>query len=266
MAAGLGSRFGGVKQIVRVGSGGEAILDFSIKDGKAAGFGDVVVIVRTDIEQDVRRHVAELHGDMPVTYVRQDDLGPPRKKPWGTMHAVISAAEAVSGSFAVINADDYYGPSSFQLAAECVTAIEAGQAANIAFELGRTVPPTGTVTRGVVAVADGFLTAIVETDGCEWFSDGTLSAGGAIVPPSTPVSMSLWCFHHSVLDDFGERWEAFYGANSEDPKAECQLPTVVGELMAAGRIQVKVVSSTEQWIGITNPDDFELAKKALAGR
>ena len=78
--------------------------------------------------------------------------------------------------------------------------------------------------------------------------------------------MNLWCFHRSVFDDFGERWEAFYRANSEDPKAECQLPTVVGELMAAGRMQVKVVSSTEQWIGITNPDDFELAKKALAGR
>ena len=266
MAAGLGSRFGGVKQIARVGPQGEAILDFSIKDGQAAGFGDTVIIVRSEIEQDVRAHLAELHGDLPITYIRQDDLGPPRRKPWGTTHAVLSAVKALQESFAVINADDYYGPSSFQLAAKCVTTIGEGEAANVAFELGHTVPPSGAVTRGVTAVAGGYLTAIVETDDCQWLDDGTLSAGGEIVPHSTPVSMNLWCFHHSALADFGERWETFHRAKGEDPKAECQLPTVVGELMAAGRMRVNVVSSTEQWIGITNPDDFELAKKALVSR
>jgi NDP-sugar pyrophosphorylase family protein len=255
-----------VKQIARVGPRGEAILDFSIVDGLAAGFGDVVVIVRTEIEDDVRQHLAQLHGEVPIRYVRQDDLGPPRQKPWGTLHAVMSAAPAVSGPFAVINADDYYGPSSFVLAAECLDGIEAGLAANVAFELGRTVPPAGAVTRAVTAVADGYLSAIVETDGCERLADGTFSAGGELVPPTTPVSMNLWCFDHSALDDFDERWHAFYQLNAGDPKAECQLPTVVGELMAADRMKVKVVASTEQWIGITNPDDFELAKKALADR
>ena len=266
MAAGLGSRFGGVKQLARVGSGGEAILDFSIKDARRAGFGDVVLIVRSDIEDDVRDHIAEQHGDLDVRYVRQDDFGPDRDKPWGTLHAILSGAKAIDGPFAVINADDYYGPSSFDMAFECVSSLEAGVAANVAFRVGHTVPPSGAVTRAVTKVEEGYLTAIVETDGCERLADGRFSAGGEIVSSETPVSMNLWCFHQSVLEDFDERWQDFFARSGEDPKAECQLPTVVGELMDDGRLKVKVVSSSEKWIGITNPDDFELAKAALADR
>ncbi len=266
MAAGLGSRFGGVKQLARVGPNDESILDFSIKDGLAAGFGAVVLIVRSDIEADVRDHIAGQHGDLEVRYVRQDDLGPPREKPWGTLHAMLSAIDAIDGPFAAINADDYYGPSSFKLATECLAGIEPGLAANVAFELGHTLPPSGSVTRAVTEVADGFLTAIVETDGCERLADGRLSAGGRIVPPTTPVSMNFWCFDGSVFDDFQERWNEFIAANADDPKAESQLPTVVGQLMADDRMRVKVVESSEQWIGITNPDDLELAKQALADR
>lgn len=266
MAAGLGSRFGGVKQLAPVGPSGEAILDFSIIDALAAGFGEMILIVRTEIEDDVRAHLANLHSDREFTFVRQDDLGPVRTKPWGTLHAVLSAAKAINGPFAVINADDYYGPTSFDIAAECLSSSERGLSANVAFELGNTVPPVGAVTRAVTAVADGYLTAIVETDGCERVPDGTFSAGGTVVPATTPVSMNLWCFHQSVLDDFNERWDAFYAASAGDAKAECQLPTVIGELMTADRLTVKVVPSSEKWIGITNPDDFDLAKAALADR
>lgn len=266
MAAGIGSRFGGVKQLARVGSAGEAILDFSIKDAATAGFGPTVLVVRSEIEDDVREHVVAMHGDLPVEYVRQDDLGPVREKPWGTLHAVLSAAKAVDRPFAVINADDYYGPSSFVLAADRLASMQQGDAANIAFEVGHTVPPVGAVTRAVTEVVDGHLSAIVETDSCERLPDGTFSAGGRIVPADTPVSMNLWCFHHSVFADFDERWNDFFEARGDDPKAECQLPTVVGELMDAGRLQVQVVKSAEKWIGITNPADFDLAKAALAGR
>ena len=266
MAAGLGSRFGGVKQLARVGPSGEAILDFSIKDARAAGFGDVVLIVRTEIEADVRTHIVAQHGELPVTYVRQDELGPPRDKPWGTLHAILSGAKAIDRPFAVINADDYYGPSSFALAKRCLERIEPGLAANIAFEVGRTVPPAGAVTRAVTEVANGFLTGIVETDGCERRPDGTFSAGGRTVPANTPVSMNLWCFHDSVMDDFDERWRTFFARSGDDPEAECQLPTVVGELMADGRLRVEVVASSETWIGLTNPDDFDLARGALASR
>ncbi len=271
MAAGLGSRFGGVKQLARVGPAGEAILDFSIIDAKAAGFGEIVLIVRSDIEADVRHHIDRQHlsqepGQGRISYVRQDDLGPPRAKPWGTLHAILSAGPAISGPFAVINADDYYGPSSFRVAIECLDAVAPGEAANVAFQIGQTVPPSGSVTRGVTKVANGYLVTIIETDGCERLADGTFSAGGTIVAADTPVSMNLWCFHHAVLADFTERWQVFQTRFGSDPKAECQLPTVVGELMAADRLRVKVRQSTEQWIGITNPEDLELTRQALAGR
>jgi len=264
MAAGLGSRFGGVKQLARVGPQGEAFLDFSIKDALAAGFGRVVMIVRRDIEDDIRAHIDSQHSDLDVVYVRQDDLGPPREKPWGTLHAVLSAAEAIDRPFAVLNADDYYGAKSFQQAAEFMADIEPGRAANVVFEIGKTVPPSGSVTRAVCQVADGMLINIVETEDCRRNEDGTFSAGGVEVPADTPVSMNMWCFHHSVMADLWERWDAFMAANRDDAKAEAQLPTVVGQLMADGRTTVDVVSSPERWIGITNPEDLELAKKAFA--
>ena len=267
MAAGLGSRFGGVKQLARVGPAGEAFLDLSIIDARRSGFGQVVLIVRGDIEHDVRRHIVDQHGDeLDVHYVRQDDLGPPRDKPWGTLHAVLSASPVLDTAYAVINADDYYGPRTFDLGAECIARLGRGVAANVAFELGHTVPPSGSVTRAVTEVADGHLTAIVETEDCQRLADGTFSAGGAPVPGDTPVSMNFWCFHPSVNADLQERWESFLSANRDDPKAEAQLPTVVGELMAADRLRVRVVSSPERWIGITNPEDLGLAQAALANR
>ncbi|MGI9596325.1 MAG: nucleotidyltransferase family protein [Acidimicrobiales bacterium] len=266
MAAGLGSRFGGVKQLARVGPEDEAFLDLSIKDGLAAGFGEIVLIVRSDIEADVREQITAQHGDLGVHYVRQDDLGPPRDKPWGTLHAVLSAVDVIDRPYAVINADDYYGPQSFVLGAKCMDRLGPGVAANVAFQMGRTVPPSGSVTRAVTEVEHGHLTAIVETDECQRLADGTFSANGQIVPGETPVSMNFWCFHHSIIGDFEERWQTFLAANQDQPKAEAQLPTIVGELMADDRLKVEVVSSPEQWIGITNPEDFELAKAALASR
>lgn len=264
MAAGLGSRFGGVKQLAKVGPDNEAFLDFSIKEAKVAGFGPVVMIVRSDIEADVVEHITAQHGDMPVTYVRQDDLPPPRDKPWGTLHAVLSAADVIDRPFAVINADDYYGLESFRLAMGALASSEHGRAANVAFEVGNTLPPAGSVTRGVCQVADGKLTGIVETEDCQRMADGTISAGGQPVEADTPVSMNLWCFHNGVLADFQERWDVFLDANRDEAKAEAQLPTIVGELMSDGRMTVDVVASPEEWIGITNPEDFELAKKAFA--
>ncbi len=266
MAAGLGSRFGGVKQLARVGPNGEAFLDFSIKDALAAGFGSVVMIVRSEIEADVRDHMAEQHPDLDAVYVRQDDLPPARDKPWGTLHAVLSAAGAVETPFAAINADDYYGPSSFELAAAQLAESAEGKGANVAFLLGNTVPPKGAVTRALCEVAAGTLAAIVETEGCERLADGRLMAGGAEVPDETSASMNLWCFDHSILPLFDEKWRTFLAANRDEPKAECQLPTVVGELIDEGRLVVDVVSSAEQWIGITNPGDEELATAALSHR
>lgn len=264
MAAGLGSRFGGVKQLAKVGPDDEAFLDFSIKEALVAGFGSVVMIVRSDIEADVVEHISAQHGDLAVTYVRQDDLPPARSKPWGTLHAVLSAADVIDRPFAVINADDYYGLASFRLAMDSLAKSGVGVAANVAFEMGNTLPPAGSVTRGVCQVADGRLTGIVETEDCQRLDDGSILAGGEQVSADTPVSMNLWCFHNTVIEDFQERWDAFLAINRDEAKAEAQLPTIVGELMADGRMTVDVVASPEEWIGITNPEDFELAKKAFA--
>ena len=266
MAAGLGSRFGGVKQLAKVGSKGEAFLDFRIKDALASEFDEVVMIVRSEIEQDVKDHVAAQHPELAVKYVRQDDLGPARDKPWGTVHAVLSAKYAVTKPFAVINADDYYGPSSFKMAAEVLKEIAPGKAANIAFELGNAVPAEGSVTRGVCQVADGKLTHIVETEECQRTAEGTLEGDGQPMEHNAPVSMNLWCFDLSVFDQFQARWDAFIAENADKPKAESQLPTAVDELMKAGEMEVDVKQSAEQWIGITNPEDFEIAKEALQGR
>jgi NDP-sugar pyrophosphorylase family protein len=266
MAAGLGTRFGGDKQLAKVGQSGEAFLDFSIQDALATAFDEVILIVRSDNEQNMRDHVAIWHPDLSVKYVRQDDFGPPRDKPWGTAHAVLSARQTIDGPFAVINADDYYGPSSFKLAAKALNSIAPGVSCNVVFSLGHTVPSSGSVTRAIMQVENGKLIAIVETDGCERLEDGTLMADGNAVANNTPVSMNLWCFDTSILDDLAESWEAFYTRHADDGKSEIQLPTVVGDLMADGRLRVDVVASPEQWIGITNPEDYELAKKTRADR
>lgn len=266
MAAGLGSRFGGVKQLARVGPNDEAILDFAIKDGLAAGFDEVILIVRREIKADVAEQIDAQHDDINITYICQDDLGPARDKPWGTLHAVLSAAGSITKPFAVINADDYYGPESFKVAVSELKESIPGVASNVAFEIGHILPPEGAVTRAVCAVENGYLTEIVETDGCQRLADGSIVANGEEVPADTPVSMNFWCFHDNFLPDFQERWDNFYSEHADDPKAECQLPTIVGEMIDAGRMKVRVVHSPEQWYGITNPGDFDLVKAALASR
>ena len=266
MAAGLGSRFGGTKQLATVGPRGQALFDYSILDARRAGFGDVVVIVRSAIEDDVAAHLAAQHPDLTPRLVRQDDLGPDRAKPWGTLHAVLSAAGAVDQPFAVINADDYYGPASFALAADHLASSAPGLAANVAFPLGQTVPERGAVTRAVCHLDGDRLRAIAETEGCERRDDSTLVAGGHPAPEDTVASMNFWCFHPSVFDDFDQRWRAFLDQHGDDPRAECQLPTVVGELVDDDRLSVVVLASPETWIGITNPDDLEAARRALARR
>jgi NDP-sugar pyrophosphorylase family protein len=266
MAAGLGRRFGGAKQLAAVGPRDEALLDYSIADALAAGFGEVVVVVRAGIEDEVRDHLGRHHPGVGFRYARQDGLGPPRPKPWGTLPAVLSAAPWIRAPFAVVNADDHYGAASLRIAAGELAASRPGRAANVAFPLGSTVPARGAVTRAVCQVHDGRLVRIVETEGCERRPDGTLVAGGEVVPEATLASMNLWCFDPSVLADFDERWRGFLDRWGDDPGAECQLPTVVGELVDQDRLEVAVRPTPDTWIGITNPEDLEPTRAALARR
>lgn len=167
MAAGIGSRYGGTKQLASVGPRGEAFLDFAMADAAAAGAAGAVLVVRSDIEDDVRRHVETRRADQPpeIAYVCQDRCGPPRPKPWGTAHAVLAAAQAVTGPFAVCNADDYYGPASFSALARKVGDLTPDRAALCGFRLDRTLPAEGSVSRGICTVSEGRLLTLVEHHG-----------------------------------------------------------------------------------------------------
>ncbi|MGI9606432.1 MAG: NTP transferase domain-containing protein [Acidimicrobiales bacterium] len=269
MAAGLGSRFGGTKQLVDVGPNGEAFLDFAIKDGRAAGCTQVVLIIRSDIEEDVKGHLVRQYGSLEgFLLVRQDDFGPRRDKPWGTAHAVLSAAAAVPGSFIVVNADDYYGPSSYQLAADAIAEGDPGTAALVSFEMAKTLPNEGSVSRGVCAVTDGMLDSITETHGIARNAESVIESDD---PPGTyvddtMVSMNMFAFHQSLFGHLASQWDEFHAAFGDEPKTEYLLPDVVDRLRGSGDLVVKVPQSREEWIGVTNPNDLDPARERLAHR
>lgn len=269
MAAGLGSRFGGTKQLVEVGPNGEAFLDFAIKDGRAAGCDRVVLIVRTDIEADVKAHLERQYGSLDgFVLVRQDDLGPPRDKPWGTAHAVLSASEAVPGSFIVVNADDYYGPTSFQLAADALVEGDETLAALVAFEMSKTLPMEGAVSRGICGVEDGELRSITETHGLARNDDGVIRSEDPAGEhgDDTMVSMNMFAFPQMLFGHLSSQWDEFYAEHGDQPKTEYLLPDVVDRLRNEGELRVVVPVSGEEWIGVTNPNDLEPAQAKLAHR
>ncbi|MEM8905182.1 MAG: NTP transferase domain-containing protein [Actinomycetota bacterium] len=265
LAAGLGSRFGGTKQLESVGPEGEAFLDFAISDALAAGIERIVLVVRTDIVDMVRDHIGRFHSaDVDIAYECQDELGPPRAKPWGTVHAVLAAAPSLDGPFLVVNADDHYGPTSYQLAVDALATAGPQRAGLVTFRLGNTVPERGSVSRGVCRVDDGRLVAIEEHLTIVRDGEGLRSEHGPLTD-DTPVSMNLWCFDGSIVDALRARFESFLAAHGEEPKSECLLPVEVGSLMGEG-LEVVVRDSAEQWIGVTNPEDLALARQQLAGR
>ncbi len=269
MAAGLGSRFGGTKQLVEVGPNGEAFLDFAIADARAAGCARVVLIIRSDIEADVSDHLVRQYGSLDgFVLVRQDDLGPSRAKPWGTAHAVLSAADAVPGPFIVVNADDYYGVTSYQIAADAIADTDGKTAALVSFEMAKTLPTEGAVSRGVCDVTDGVLGSITETHGIERGDDGVIRSDD---PPGeyaddTMVSMNMFAFPHMLFEHLRSGWDTFYADHGEEEKTEYLLPDVVDQLRAAGELTVLVPQSSEEWIGVTNPHDLDPARATLAAK
>lgn len=265
MAAGLGSRFGGTKQLVEVGPDGEAFLDFAIDDAIAAGATRVMLIIRTDIEADVRTHLGRRDRRVPIDFVMQDEIGPPRAKPWGTAHAVLAVASVVDGPFMVVNADDYYGKSSFATLAAATTATADDCIYLMAFELGRTLPARGTVSRGVCATDGGRLVELVETHLIGADLNGiTIDDEPTHLTAATPVSMNMFGMPASFLAELPERWPEWFAANGTGEKTEFLLPTVIAELMDEGKFEVRVLTTDEDWIGVTNPDDLAVAREVLA--
>ena len=266
MAAGLGSRFGGTKQLAEIGANGEAFLDLAIRDATAAGMGKVVLIIRSDIEADVRAHVARHHDGLDIGYVLQDTFGPSRDKPWGTGHAVLAAAARVDGAFVVVNADDYYGRSTYRLLCDAALDLPADRALLAGFRLDQTLPERGEVSRGVCGVANNELVSLVETHGIGRRTDGRITAtdpAGELADDRV-VSMNCWAFSPLIFDALDAGFAAFHAVNADEPKAEYLLPLIVPELIRAGELTVGVVATNEPWVGVTNPADLEVARRRIA--
>ena len=266
MAAGIGSRFGGTKQLAGIGPDGETFLDYSIVDAVDAGAERVVLIVRTEIEDDVRRHVGPRHPDVDIEYVRQDQLGPPRVKPWGTGHALLAAAPAVDGPFLAGNADDYYGRTTYAALAAAAADLPAERSLLAGFRLDRTLPDEGEVSRGVCTVDGTELVTLVETHGIGRRADGSVTATdpAGTLADDTVISMNCWAFPHALFDALDDGWRRFHADHGQEERTEFLLPSVVHELMAAGAMTVGVVPTDEAWIGVTNPHDLEVARRRIA--
>jgi hypothetical protein len=268
MAAGMGSRYGGLKQIDPVGPNGETIIDYSIYDALRAGFGKLVFVIRKDIEQPFKETVgARFEKRIAVEYVFQELEKIPapfrvpdgRTKPWGTTHAVLMAADAIAGPFAVINADDFYGTESYRVLADHLRS-GAPDFALVGFILRNTLSDFGSVARGVCRVsADGYLEGVEELTGIERDGGGAKNTAPdgsvTILTGDEPVSMNMWGFSPEVFAEFRGVFRGFLERNGTELKAECFVPTAVNQLVAAGRARVKVLRSASSWFGVTYRED-----------
>ena len=265
MAAGRGSRFGGTKQLAVIGADGEAFLDFAINDALAAGMDRVVLIVRSDIEDDVRRHVEAQHPDLNVAYVLQDRHGPSRTKPWGTAHAVLTAAPEVPGPFCVLNADDYYGASTYVALTAAAAELGDDRVLLAGFRLDQTLPEIGEVSRGICQVEGNALVSLVETHGIGRRDDGSITSTDpeGVLADDAVASMNCWVFPNNLFAHLEAGFETFLAEHGDEEKTEFLLPTVVNELKAAGVYRVEVVPTAEPWVGVTNPDDLEIARRRI---
>ena len=270
MAAGIGSRFGGgVKQLTPVGPNGEIIIDYSIHDALEAGFNKIVFIIRKDIEQDFYEVIGErIEKICDVEYVFQslDDLPEgftrpaDRTKPWGTGQAVLCCKDVVKEPFVVINADDYYGKEAFVKVHDYLVANSGSERAYCmaGFILDNTLSDNGAVTRGVCQVDDAdMLTAIVETHGIMRQEDGVVrDENGNEIPSGTHVSMNMWGLTPDYIDLLEKGFPEFLSKiEPGDLKAEFLLPTIIGNMLEAKEVSVKVLETTDKWFGVTYAED-----------
>jgi hypothetical protein len=268
LAAGMGSRYGGLKQIDPVGPAGETIIDYSIFDALRAGFGKLVFVIRKDIEQQFREIVgARFEKRIATEYVFQslEDIPPRfavpagRIKPWGTTQAILLAAGVIHEPFAAINADDFYGAESYRELARHLTS-GSPDYSMVGFILRNTLSDFGSVARGVCQVSDdGYLQHIVELTKIERDANGARNTDAAgqvtMLTGDEPVSLNMWGFTPRVFDQLRERFEKFLEGNAADLKAECYIPNTVGELVHSAQARVKVLHTRDSWFGVTYRED-----------
>jgi hypothetical protein len=270
LAAGMGSRYGGNKQLDQVGPSGETIIDYSIYDAIRSGFGKIVFVIRRDIENQVKeRFVEKLKGKVEVAYVFQEitnlpegvRISPERQKPWGTSHAILVAASKINEPFGVINADDYYGVQSFKILHDfLINDKDPNCYCIVGYNMGNTLSDHGHVNRGVCGVrSDGLLKNIVETRQIEKTHNGAKAPGpdGKFVKfnGNEIVSMNLWGFKPSCFVFLEGEFRDFINKNGMDLKSELDIPTSMGKLVKNGEITIKILMSNEKWFGVTYRED-----------
>ena len=280
LAAGMGSRYGGLKQVDALGPSGEAIIEFSVYDAIRAGFGKVVFVIRDTIEEAFKAKFAGKFEDkIQVEYVFQDvnteiegvtDL-PERVKPWGTAHAVLVAENVINEPFAVINADDYYGVEAFKTIAEFLTTkASPNHWAMVGYVLKNTLSDYGTVNRGICASDENnYLTTVVERHKIGRADDNKVhfvdDDGSSVeVSEDAIVSMNYWGFHQDIFKIIKEQFIEFAAANKENPKAEFYIPLVVNRQIQAGEANLSVLTSNDNWYGVTYQDDKPMVLEAFA--
>jgi hypothetical protein len=279
LAAGIGSRYGGLKQIDPVGPHGEIIIDYSVYDALRAGFRKVVFVIRRDIEQDFRTAIGSRFEDkMDVEYVFQEldqlpdgyTLPTDRRKPWGTAHAILSARAAIREPFAVINADDFYGARGCRALYEFLSADRPDDVlewALVGFVLRNTLSEHGHVARGVCRCsADHSLEKVTEHLKIKPFEDGARDEEtGYQFTGNEYVSMNMWGFTPGLFNVLATNFEAFLANSINTPKAEFLIPSVVDDCIQAGTASVTVLPTSDSWFGITYAEDKPAVKKSIAG-
>lgn len=272
LAAGMGSRYGGLKQIDGLGPHGETIMDYSIYDAVRAGFGKLVFVIRKDFEEAFREKIVAKYDPLiPVELVFQSVDKIPlsykvpegRTKPWGTNHAVMMGEEVIREPFAVINADDFYGRESFEALADFLRSVEheENKYAMVGYRCGNTLSEGGTVSRGICVTDDeGYLTGVVErtsigrnTEGKIVFTDE--NGKEVELEENTPVSMNMWGFTPDYFAHSHRAFKKFLDENLEKPKAEFYIPTVVNDLINEGKASCKVLDTPARWFGVTYSAD-----------
>ncbi len=282
LAAGMGSRYGGVKQISAVGRHDECLLDYATYDARECGFGKVVYVIRKDIEKDFRERLFDrVAKNFDAEYVFQSkesllDAGelsrnPDRTKPWGTMHAVLCAEKSIHEPFAVINSDDYYGRDAFRTLGQYLSAVDKNctEHAMVGYVLGNTMSRNGSVSRGICTVKNGFLESITENTKISYKGDHIVSEiddRDVELTGNEWVSMNLFGFVPNAFETFHEYWENFKATSLALPKAEALLPEAAGLIVSKGRGTIRFFTSTEKWFGMTYPEDREVVKNEISAK
>ncbi len=271
LAAGMGSRYGGLKQLDSLGPNGETIMDYSIYDAIKSGFGKVVFVIRKDFEQEFRdKIISKYEGHVPVEVVFQSTDALPegfvcpadRSKPWGTNHAVLMGKDVIKEPFAVINADDFYGRDAFEVIAKELSREHdrKGDYCMVGFRVGNTMTENGSVARGVCENKDGLLTSVVERTAISYNDNHDIvftdeNGVEQTLEPTTPVSMNLWGFTPDYFDFSEREFVKFLEKDLNTPKAEFFIPLVIDSLINSGEATVKVLDTDSKWFGVTYAAD-----------